>query len=124
MKTAVFKSDSQLRQDVIDEIERDWRFKRAELGIEVDQGIVTLTGTVSSYPKLVAAADIAADIAGTKGVANELTVHTPDLARPNDTELASAVCGALKWDVDVPDEKIEVIVRNGIVTLKGTVDYW
>jgi osmotically-inducible protein OsmY len=124
MKTAVFKSDSQLRQDVIDEIERDWRFKRAELGIEVDQGIVTLTGTVSSYPKLVAAADIAADIAGTKGVANELTVHAPDLALPNDSELAAAVRGALKWDVDVPDEKIEIIVRNGVVTLQGSVDYW
>lgn len=48
MKTTVFKTDSQLRQDVIDEIERDWRFKAAELGVEVDQGVVTLTGTVSS----------------------------------------------------------------------------
>ena len=124
MNTTIFKSDSQLRQDVIDEIERDWRFKAAEVGVEVDQGIVTLTGTVSSYPKLIAAADIAADIAGTKGVANELTVHAADLARLNDTELASAVRAALKWDVDVPDEKIEVIVRSGVVTLKGTVDYW
>ncbi|HEV8656495.1 MAG TPA: BON domain-containing protein [Candidatus Limnocylindria bacterium] len=124
MKTTLFKSDSQLRQDVIDEIERDWRFKAAELGVEVDQGIVTLTGTVSSYSKLVAAADIAAEIAGTKGVANELTVHARDMAHPNDTELASAVRNALKWDVDVPDEKIEVIVRDGVVTLKGAVDYW
>ena len=124
MKTTVFKSDTQLRKDVIDEIERDWRFKAAEVGVEVDQGIVTLTGTVSTYPKVVAAADIAAEIAGTKGVANELTVHTPDRAHPSDTELASAVRHALKWDVNTPDEKIEVIVRHGVVTLKGVVDYW
>jgi osmotically-inducible protein OsmY len=124
MKTTMFKTDSQLRQDVIAEIERDWRFKAAELGVEVDQGIVTLTGTVSSYPKLVAAADIAAEIAGTKGVANELTVHTPGLTGPNDTELAATVRTTLKWDVDVPEERIEVIVRNGAVTLKGSVDYW
>jgi len=124
MKTLVFKTDSQLRKDVIDEIERDWRFKEAELGVEVDQGIVTLTGTVSSYPKLMAAADIAAEIAGTKGVANELTVRTPGLTGPNDTELAAAVRTALKWDVDVPEAKIDVIVRHGVVTLKGSVDYW
>jgi osmotically-inducible protein OsmY len=124
MKTLVFKTDSQLRKDVIDEIERDWRFKAAELGVEVDQGIVTLTGTVSSYPKLMAAADIAAEIAGTKGVANELTVRTPGLTGPNDTELAAAVRTALKWDVDVPEAKIDVIVRHGVVTLKGSVDYW
>jgi osmotically-inducible protein OsmY len=124
MKTLVFKTDSQLRKDVIDEIERDWRFKAAELGVEVDQGIVTLTGTVSSYPKLMAAADIAAEIAGTKGVANELTVRTPGLTAPNDTELAAAVRTALKWDVDVPEAKIDVIVRHGVVTLKGSVDYW
>lgn len=124
MTTTMFKTDSQLRKDVIDEIESDWRFKAAELGVEVDQGIVTLTGTVSSYPKLIAAADIAAEVAGTKGVANELTVRTPGMTGPNDTELASAVRSALKWDIDVPDEKIEVIVRSGVVTLKGPVNYW
>jgi len=124
VQTNVFKSDSQLRRDVIDEIERDWRFKAAEIGVEVDQGIVTLTGTVSSYPKLMTAAEIAADVAGTKGVANGLSVRTPDMTSPNDTELASAVRNALKWDVSVPEEKIEVIVRKGVVTLTGTVDYW
>src|SRR6266508_4585569 len=124
MKTTVVKTDAQLRKDVIDEIERDWRFKAAELGVEVDQGIITLTGTVSSYPKLVAAADIAAEIAGTKGVANELTVRTPGLTAPDDTELAAAVRSALKWDVNVPEDAIDVIVRKGAVTLKGSVDYW
>jgi len=124
MKTTVFKTDSQIRQDVIDDIERDWRFKAAELGVEVDQGIVTLTGTVSSYPKLVAAADIAAETAGTKGVANELVVQTPGTPGQNDTDLAAAGRTALKWDVDVPDDRIEVIVRHGAVTLKGSVDYW
>jgi osmotically-inducible protein OsmY len=42
----------------------------------------------------------------------------------NDTELAASVRNALKWDIDVPDEKIEVIVRKGAVTLKGQVPYW
>lgn len=124
MKTTISKTDAQLRQDVIDEIERDRRFKPAELGVEVDQGIVTLIGTVSSYTKVTAAADIAADIAGTKGVANELTVRATGSLFMGDTELAAAVRNALKWDADLPDEMIEVIVRHGVVTLKGSVDYW
>lgn len=124
MKKTVSKPDAQLRQDVIDEIERDRRFKPAELGVEVDQGIVTLIGTVSSYAKVTAAADIAADIAGTKGVANELTVRAADSLFMDDTELAAAIRNALKWDADLPEEMIEVIVRHGVVTLRGSVDYW
>jgi osmotically-inducible protein OsmY len=124
MKTTVHKADAQLRQDVIEEIERDRRFKPAELGVEVDQGVVTLIGTVSSYAKVTAAADIAADIAGTKAVANELTVRAADSLFVGDTELAAAIRSALKWDADLPDEMIEVIVRHGVVTLKGSVDYW
>jgi osmotically-inducible protein OsmY len=80
--------------------------------------------TVSSYAKVTAAADIAADIAGTKGVANELTVRATDSLLTGDTELAAAIRNALKWDTDLPDEMIEVIVRHGVVTLKGSVDYW
>ena len=124
MKTTAIRSDEQLRKAVIDELERDPRFKGAEIGVEVDQGIVTLTGTVSTYSMVVAAADIAAQIEGTGGVANELTLLTSDLAHPSDTELASAVRQALERDVNTPDEKIEVIVRYGVITLKGMVDYW
>ena len=124
MKAVIVKTDTQVRQDTLDELERDWRFKPAEVGVEVDAGVGTLTGTVSSYTKLLAAADIAANIAGVRGVANELTVRTPGTGVPNDTDIAGAVRNALKWDPDVPDEDVEVLVRNGTVTLKGTVDYW
>lgn len=116
------KTDSQIRRDVIDEIERDWRFEPAELGVEVDGGVVTLDGTVSSYEKLLAAADIAAAIAGVKGVANKLTVGHRGAAS-DDTQLASSIRGALLADPVVPHERIELIVRDGVATLGGKVDY-
>lgn len=117
------KSDRQIQLDVIAEIERDWRFRPAEVGVEVDQGIVTLTGTVSSYLKLGEAADIAARVMGVKGVANDLTVKLTGAVH-DDTKIAQSVRSALVWDEVAPDDKIEAIVRNGVVTLKGTVDYW
>lgn len=117
------KTDKQIQLDVLADIDRDFYFKPAEIGVEVDGGIVTLTGTVSSYLKVGAAADIASIVPGVKDVANKLTVTLFGAPR-DDTAIARAVRNALEWNVTVPEEKIESIVRNGVVTLKGTVDYW
>jgi osmotically-inducible protein OsmY len=117
------RTDRQIQLDVLADIERDFYFKPAEIGVEVDDGIVTLTGTVSSYLKVSEAANIASMAPGVKDVANRLTVTLFGAPR-DDTAIARAVRNALEWDVTVPEEKIESIVRNGVVTLKGTVDYW
>lgn len=117
------KTDQQIQMDVLADIARDFYFKPAEIGVEVDDGIVTLTGTVSSYLKVGEAAEIASMVAGVKDVANELTVTLVGATR-DDTTIARAVRNALEWDVTVPEDRIESIVRNGIVTLKGTVDHW
>lgn len=124
MDTRAFKSDTQIRRDTLDELERHWRFKPAEIGVEVDDGVVTLTGTVSSYAKLLAAAEVASAIAGVKGVANELVVRIPGLGIASDADLAASIATAFRVDPDVNEEAIEIVVRDGIVTLAGTVGYW
>ena len=117
-------SDHDLQLEVIAEIERDWRFAPAELGVEVDNGIVTLIGTVSSYLKVGEAAEIAARIPGVRGVANKLTVKLASSVLIDDTKIAEAARTALTWDSVVPEERIEIVVRHGVVTLTGTVEYW
>lgn len=117
------KTDKEIQLDVLAEIARDFSFRPAEIGVEVDDGIVTLTGTVSNYFKLGQAADIATTVPGVKDVANKLTVTLIGATR-DDTAIARAVRNALEWDVTVPEDRIESVVRNGVVTLKGTVDYW
>lgn len=118
------KTDREIQLDVLAEIARDPRFKPAELGVEVDAGVVTLTGTVTSYPKLAAAAEIAGDVPGVKDVANKLTVEIAPYAVRDDTRIAQAVRNALEWDTTVPEDRIDSVVRNGAVTLTGTVDFW
>ena len=118
------KTDKEIQLDVLAEIARDMRFKPAELGVEVDAGVVTLIGTVTSYSKLAAAAEIAGDVPGVKDVANKLTVEIAPYAVRDDTRIAQAVRTALEWDTTVPEERIDSVVRNGAVTLKGTVDFW
>jgi osmotically-inducible protein OsmY len=118
------KTDKEIQLDVLAEIARDLRFKPAELGVEVDAGVVTLVGTVTSYSKLAAAAEIAGDVPGVKDVANKLTVEIAPYAVRDDTRIAQAVRNALEWDTTVPEERIDSVVRNGAVTLTGTVDFW
>lgn len=121
---ALPKTDKQIQSDVLAEIARDLRFKPAELGVEVDAGVVTLVGTVSSYSKLALAAELAGDVPGVKDVANKLTVEIAPYAVRDDTRIAQAVRTALEWDVTTPEDRIDSVVRKGVVTLKGTVDFW
>ena len=118
------KSDSEVQQDVLRELRWDPRVEETEVGVEVEGGVVTLTGTVSSWAKRMAAQDAAHRVAGVLDVANDVKVKLPgDLVR-TDTEIAQAVRRALEWDALVPHERIRSTVSNGWVTLEGNVDSW
>ena len=120
----MMKSDSQIQQEVLRELSWDPRVDETEVGVEVDHGVVTLTGTVSSWAKRVAAQEAAHRVAGVLDVANDIKVKLPgDLVR-TDTEVAQTVRRALEWDALVPHERIQSTVSNGWVTLEGTVDTW
>jgi len=118
------KTDAEIQQDVIRELKWDPRVEETEVGVQVDNGIVTLTGTVSSWAKRIAAKEAAHRVFGVLDVANDVTVKVPGSLTRTDTDLAQAVRHALKWDVMVPDERITSTVANGWVTLEGTVDSW
>ena len=116
------KSDSQIQQDVLSELRWDSRVDETDVGIEVDRGVVTLTGTVSNYGKKLAAEEAAHRVVGVLDVANDIQVHVVGISKRSDTEIAQAVRQALTWDVFIPEERIESTVANGWVTLEGSVD--
>jgi osmotically-inducible protein OsmY len=118
------KTDSQIQQDVLRELSWDPRVEETEVGVEVDRGVVTLTGTVSSWAKRVAAQDAAHRVTGVLDVANDIEVRLPEDFARTDTEIAQAVRRTLEWDALVPDERIQSTVSNGWVTLEGNVDTW
>ena len=117
------RTDEEIQRDVLDELKWDPRVRSTEIGVTVKDGIVTLTGWVDSYWKKVAAEDVAHRVPGVKAVANDIEVRLPISAERTDADLATAVLNALKWDANIPTDKIEVTVSNGWVTLKGEVDY-
>lgn len=117
------KPDRDIQGGVLHELNRDGRLTPAEVGVEVSAGIVTLTGTVSRRDKIAAAANIAVSVPGVRDVANKLTVEG-ETGDHDDTQIAHAVRHGLGWNTAVPADRIDSIVRRGVVILRGSVEHW
>ena len=124
MTQRIKKTDTQIHHDVLEELKWDSRVGETEVGVEVDDSAVTLTGTVTSWAKRMAAEEAARRVIGVLDVANDIKVKLPGGLTRTDTEIAQAVRHALEWDVFVPEEKISSTVSEGRVTLDGTVERW
>jgi osmotically-inducible protein OsmY len=124
MVQGIQKTDTTIHRDVLEELKWDSRVDETEVGVEVDKGVVTLTGTVTSWAKRSAAEEAARRVIGVLDVANDIKVKLPGSLTRTDTEIAQAVRHALQWDVFVADERITSTVSDGWVTLDGFVDNW
>jgi osmotically-inducible protein OsmY len=117
------KEDLHLQQRVIDALEFEPSVDAAHIGVSAHDGVVTLSGHVSSYAEKFAADRTARQVKGVKAVAQELDVRLPSDKKLADDEIAGRALRFLHWDVAVPDDRIAVKVEHGVVTLSGTVDW-
>lgn len=116
------KTDTQLQQDVMDEIQWEPSSAAAQVGATAKDGVVTLTGVAASYAEKWAAERAAQRVEGVKGLAQEITIKPSGVHVRSDTEIAAAAVTAIKWHVWLQDG-IQASVAQGWVTLKGTV-HW
>lgn len=117
-------SDVRLRQDILDELEYEPSIDAANIGVTVENGIVTLTGHVRSYAEKHAAESVAQRVKGVRAIAEEIEVRLPDHKKTADDEIASRVLKILAWGASISDPSdIHVKVEQGFVTLAGTVDW-
>lgn len=119
-----YLSDEEIQRAVLDELRWDPEVDPTDVGVEVDDGVVTLTGTVGSYTMKYAAEKAAHRVLGVKAVANDIEVVLPGERVRTDTAIAEAAANALRWDTVVPSDRISVTVRDGWVTLEGDVDWY
>lgn len=117
------KNDSQLQQDVLQELKYEPTISASQIGVTAKDGIVGLTGNVQNYAAKYAAVHAAERVAGVKAVTDELKVDLPAFHVRNDEDIARAALNELKWDVWVPADRIKVKVDDGWITLEGDVDY-
>jgi Predicted periplasmic or secreted lipoprotein len=117
------RTDNELFRDVLAELEWQPSLRNEEIGVAVKEGVVTLSGTVANYARKFEAERAAEKVHGVKAVALNLMVKLADPFVRTDTEIAHAAVQALKWDIDVPDDKIRLRVENGRVLLEGDVEW-
>ncbi|MCU1468087.1 MAG: Transport-associated protein [Actinomycetia bacterium] len=112
-------TDNELRRNVERELEWEPSVDERRIGVSVVDGIVTLTGEVSSFGEKWRAERAVERVSGVKGIANELEVKVA--SERSDTDIAKAAVDALKWNVMVPSDKVTVKVSKGWLTLDGEV---
>jgi osmotically-inducible protein OsmY len=115
-------ADVKLRDQVVAELNSEPRINAAHVGVTAHDGLVTLTGHVSSYFEKHAAEKAAGRVKSVKAVAEEMTVDIPFSAKRSDEDIASAPLTRLTWNSFPPQDAIKVKVEKGWVTLTGDVD--
>jgi osmotically-inducible protein OsmY len=115
------KSDVELKQHVEDELRFEPRLHAAAIGVAIEDGVVTLSGSVDSWAEKWAAEQAVKRVAGVAAVAEEIDVRIPVLNRRSDADVARAAANALAWNTFVPAGSVKVTVEDGWVTLEGVV---
>jgi len=116
-------TDHDLKQHVQNALDWEPSVDATDIGVSVDEAVVTLRGNVGSYAEKVTAERVALRVYGVKAVADDLAVHLVSGFERTDTELAQAAVTALKWTTTVPDNRVTVAVTSGWLTLNGTLDW-
>lgn len=116
-------TDRDIQEHVQNALDFDPQIDVADVGVTVDKGVVTLRGDIKSYAEKVAAERLALQIYGVKAVANDLVVRLGRTFVRTDTDIAQAAVNALKWNIEVPADKVHVAVSDGWISLTGAVDW-
>jgi osmotically-inducible protein OsmY len=117
------KADLQLKADVSAELVWDPAVKATGIGVAVQDGVVTLSGTVDTYAEKLAVERAVRRVGGVRGIALDLQVKLAPQHQRSDTQLAHAALQALAWQSQLPPERIKVEVEDGWVTLSGDLEW-
>jgi osmotically-inducible protein OsmY len=125
MRTGM-KHDETIRKNVMDEIQGDPQLTpiASQIGVIVKNEAVTLSGTVDYYAQKLAAEQAAKRVKDVKVVAVDINVKSAGFSDiTSDSAIADAVRNALLWHSAVNEDKINVKVEDGWITLDGVVDW-
>ena len=113
-------SDTEIAQAVRDALR--WNvYVDERVTSTVSQGWVALQGRVDSWFQREAADRAVRDLAGVRGVTNQITVRAPAV---DAKRIRAEVEGALARQAEREAKRVQIDVESGVVTLSGTVRSW
>jgi osmotically-inducible protein OsmY len=119
VKPSIFRSDAEIRDDVMDALLFDPAADSYEIKVSVADNVATLRGTVDSLQERELAERVAKGVKGVVDVENQISVVF-DMNRP-DAEIEAEIEEALRWNTLVDNYLINVTVNDGEVRLDGVV---
>ncbi len=114
-----YRTDHEIREDVEEALLADPATYGFRILSEVEDGVVTLSGTVNSDAERRLAESLARSVRGVRAIDSRIVVDPPDMR--GDREIEREVQQMLRWDVLVDDALLAVHVLDGEVTLSGVV---
>ena len=117
------KSDTQIQQDVMAELNWEPSINAAHIGVEVSDGVVTLAGHVTNYTEKLNAERAAQRVYGVKALAVEMDVTLPGTSKRSDADIAQSASNVLRWTTYLPTDYIKIKVENGIIVLSGHFEW-
>lgn len=117
------KTDTQLQSDVMAELKWDDAVNATKIGVEVSDGVVTLSGHVDNFSQKWSAERAAQKVCGVKALAVEIDVKLQSSSHRSDTDIARTAENVLEWTTNWPKNHVKVMVESGWVTLSGELDY-
>jgi osmotically-inducible protein OsmY len=116
------KSESDIKRDVEAELRWAPDVDDTDIAVKANGGEVTLTGFATSYLQKYHAEIAVRRVKGVSAVANDIQVRTA-AAGPTDPALARDALTALKMDLPLTWEKIQISVKDGRISLTGNVEW-
>jgi osmotically-inducible protein OsmY len=117
------KTNESLQKDVEDAIRWDPLMNGYEIIVFAKDGIVTLAGIVDSYTRKLVAEDIAKNIVGVISVIEKIEIQFNNTDKRKDKEILHEIVNIFKCNRKVLNNKLNVKVEEGWVTLEGEV-HW
>ena len=124
------KTNMELKQDVIAEL--NWEptviggvitpSVNPKIEVTAAEGVVTLEGEVDTYPKKWGAEQATRRVAGVIEVIDNIVVKLPGSFKLSDEEIGRDAVHAIRLNVSLPHDRIEVRVQEASITLMGEVD--
>ena len=113
VKNEANPTDIRLKDDVLSELEWVPDVDQEQIKVAARDGVVTLSGKVVHYAEKAAAEKAAKAVYGCRAVANEIKVEMLGVARRSDADIAAAAVNSLRWDIQIPPDKVKVGVKDG-----------
>ena len=112
-------TDQQIQHDVVENLSRNQAIDMTSLKVSVEDGAATVDGHVDSWPVRDLVLDVAKAVRGVKKVVNHIKVK--EGKNRSDSEIKAEIKQRFEADIWLNEWLIIVNVKDGKVTLEGTV---